>query len=157
MLALPLPLSALGQPTLAEDEAPAQEEARPEPAKDLRIRCPRAEKIVITSIPSSFHVVLTATNDEGFAFGSFGSIFGDPRVMDFYRAEVSELNDYWRYSCIYVKGNNGVNLQSRDHPAYKDCHFADASQQCLGGTIEDCALICPSGSIPPEYPLPSKL
>lgn len=116
-------------------------------ASHITIHCPAAESIVVTSIPSSFHSVLSATSAEGVAFGTFGTALGNPAGLDVYGAEISEVNGYYRMSCGYKKGGFGFTLSTRDDEAYAQCHFWNGEQVCEGG-IEDCALICPAEAFP---------
>lgn len=109
------------------------------------ILCPEPARIVRLDIPGSFHSVLTATNEEGLAFGYFGSVFADPKDLAFAAAEVYEFNGHWRFSCAYEKAGFGLPLETRDDLAYRDCHFKGGSQRCYG-TIESCALICPAAA-----------
>lgn len=116
-------------------------------ASHITIHCPAAESIVVTTIPSSFHSVMSATSAEGVAFGTFGTALGDPSGLEVYGAEISEVNSYYRMSCGYKKGGFGFTLATRDDLAYAQCHFWNGEQVCEGG-IEDCSLICPAEAFP---------
>ncbi len=113
------------------------------------IHCPRSSAISVTAVPSSFHSVMTATTDDGYAFGTFGLGFTHPEDFAFYAAEITEVNGFWRMACGYKSGGIGFTLQSRENPAYQDCAFENGDSVCEG-TIEECALICPLGSITPN-------
>lgn len=118
-------------------------------ADEQKIHCPSPDRIVLQSIPGSIHSVYTATSDEGYSFGYFGLAFANPKDLNFFAAEISEVNNYWRFDCAYEKSGMGLPLESRDDPDYQNCHFPDGTQSCRG-TIEECVLLCPADSIKPD-------
>ena len=105
-------------------------------------RCPPPSAIEMRPIPSSFNAVYIAES-EGLAFLGLDRAGIKAGTLSFVGAEISEVNDYWRFACRYGSELSGLTLTTSDSPSYKHCSFIDSRQYCEAER-EACVLKCPA-------------
>ena len=116
-------------------------------AATYTVHCPSSNDVTVHHIPHSVNSYFTATSD-GIEFGGYGGgwIKGLPLTV----AQVSEFNGNWSLTCGYGQPGFLETLATGNSPVFAKCTFANGSQTCKG-TIDQCALSCPSK---PTFPKP---
>ena len=115
-------------------------------AAPVTIHCPSSNDVTVHSIPHSVNSYFTATSD-GVAFGGFG--VGWVKGLPLAVAEVDNVNGNWSMTCGYGQSGFMETLETGNSPVFANCKFANGSQTCQG-TIDQCALSCPSQPTVPE-------
>lgn len=118
----------------------------PASAATVTIHCPNSNDVTVHSIPHSVNSYFTATSD-GVAFGGFG--VGWVKGLPLAAAEVDDVNGNWSFTCGYGQSGFMETLGTGNSPVFANCKFANGTQTCQG-TIDQCALSCPSQPTFPE-------
>ena len=83
----------------------------------------------------------------GVAFGGFG--VGWVKGLPLAAAQVGEVNGNWSLTCGYGQPGFMETLGTGNSLLYGQCKFANGTQTCKG-TIDQCALNCPSKPVVPK-------
>jgi len=107
---------------------------------EFQLVCPAPDTIQRQTIPHSVNSIYTGESEGVGFWGLSAGLFESP---PFAAAELSEVNGYHSFACVYQQNTASLPLVTNTSPVYGTCRFAGGQTTCRG-TRSQCAVSCAS-------------